>query len=56
MDRASEGPRFNQAGCGRWTASAAAAFVPTTESMQAPTSEQWHGRTKVSQVNEVIAL
>lgn len=55
MERANEGPRFNQAGCGHSTASALA-FVPQSESRQAPTREQWRGGTKVPEFNEVIGF
>lgn len=51
MERASEGSRFNQTGCGHSTASATA-FVPNAESRQRPAIEQRCSRTK--EPNEAI--
>lgn len=53
MERASEGSRFNQTGCGHSTASAAA-FVPNAESRQRPAIEQRCSRTK--EPNEAIVF
>lgn len=53
MERASEGSRFNQTGCGHSTASATA-FVPNAESRQRPAIEQRCSRTK--EPNEAIGF
>lgn len=53
MERASEGSRFNQTGCGHSTASATA-FVPNAESRQRPAIEQRCSRTK--EPNEAIGV